>query len=131
MIIKIEHDRCSEFDKYSYYFCPPNLNEDQISEAALQAQQNYLLQIKSQTSKPQFKSLEAKFYPDSTTVAEIKAQHQNYLDQIEKYQSLQKTMHLDFHMEKLGFTPLHDYKGPMIQNVSFAWGHLHGTTLNY
>jgi hypothetical protein len=136
-ILKIEHRRCSEFDKYAYYVVLDNKTEADVREAVENAEDAYLRAFeaaKANTVKVFRPQLNVMLLSDDTlTVGELKRRVVEY-DRIDaENRRLASELAGSFHgyLEKYGIIPLANYVGNDMIETTADWGHRHGDDLDY
>lgn len=134
-ILKLEHDRCNEFDCVKYYIAP-NLSDEELEALIEQAQIAYLKaydDFKKAEPGPVFVSRNIADYPSDMTISEIKLKVQEYELSRAEYEKLKKTetRTFDDYLHKFNIFPLWKYEGKEMFVTSVYWGHRHGDSLEY
>lgn len=132
--VRIEHERCDEWNGYTYAFAPDEWSEDDIDNAVQRAQKSYLEQVraaKEGVPKPHYEPA-VTFYerhPD-LTIREAKAKYAEKAKELADWQARarQQTTSFETFLTREGFIPLGDADAV---DIDLDWGHRHGTRLNY
>lgn len=134
-IVKVEHDRCNEYDETKYYVVPDSMDVGTALEEIHKAQAEYLGVVEKNRglNKPAPIGHFAKDFPDGMTVAEIKQKQADYEKAIAAYEKAMKEQNgsFDTHLAAHGIVPLWKYEGDELVTTSLDWGHRHGYNLSY
>ncbi len=137
-IIALEHERCSEYDKTTYYAAPDGITEDEVRTIVDEAQDAYLKVVQAMAAKPFSKQRPITdalriVTDESVTVKELKARHQAYEDERNAWELLEHQEATTFEdiLAKAGIITLGCFEGDDKIKMTISWGHRHGSKLSY
>jgi len=138
-VVRINHDRCNEWDVTTYALAPDEWSNGEVMSRVGKAQDEYqqtvneLAKVMKETppgmqrpfSSPQYKN-----YPDKT-VREVDELHAEQVERYKAYEAEKRKGYRSFssYLEDQGFTRLDNYEDAVV--VEVYWGHQHGTKLDY
>lgn len=140
-LAKITHERCDEYDGYTYVVVPDEMTQEEFDNAVYSAQKEY---IEFVTEYDKVKKIlnESSFaynnplmrfydkYPDKT-VAEVKEIYAAKSAEHAEASKLKAQSYREFgtYLKDFGITPLVEYEAEI--NKDLDWGHRHGSSINH
>lgn len=136
-LIRINNYRCGDWDSCLHVFAPDNKTTDEIDKDVDSCCDQMIADAtRAVKDRPRPKQPEWSFkhYSDETTVKEIKALHEVYNKEYEKWrdqEALKKMKYTDY-LRKLGYlTPEWMEFDEDDNTFDVYWGHQHGLSLDY
>lgn len=137
-LIKLSHERCSDFAATTYVFAPDEWDEDKIQDEITLAQEEYLrvLKVLNQDDPRPYPYVYNFTYflkdcPDDMTIGEYRAEmeRQNLANEEWEQKRSKRNHSFDSFLSQRGFIPLWD--NDEITELDVYWGHNHGLGIQY
>lgn len=134
-ILKLNHERCGEWDDATYLFVPSNKSLEEVYEdvnwARKQVIENGHMSLGSRPT-PLSNYLEA-FKEDSISIAEAKRQVKKRAQEINDFDEAQWKKNRSFtsYMQERGYKTIHEMDENELIVTDVDWGHSHGVTITY
>jgi hypothetical protein len=134
-LVRVEHYRCGEHDKYEYFVAKDDVTAEQLQKDVEVAQKNYLAALAAREDlgeRPQRLSLENAFPSDqTTTLSEARRKVAERQAEIDEWDRKSRSFDRPFDhwmTEQLGYQTLGQ---ACALTADVSWGHRHGKTLHY
>ena len=133
-LVKCSHYRCGEIDGTTYLMAPDGTTEEEFEKDAQESADWQIAAIQrwrgshEKPKQPSYPYPTLHDFPDSMTIAEARAIHEEGKKQWEEYRRLEQETTKPFaeYMRTRGYLPLWEYEGEDMLTATVSWGHPHG-----